>query len=117
MDNQDSQANPKKLFIGNLPYTTTQDQLTEMFSPHGEIVELNLISDRFSGRSKGIAFVEYTTEEAAQAAIEALHESEIDGRKIIVNVARPKQPRENRSFDGDRRGGGGFGNRGGGGRY
>ena len=104
--NNDTAVNPKKLFVGNLPFSATQDQLQDLFSPHGEIVEINIITDRFSGRSKGFAFVEFATEEQAQAAVEALNETELDGRKIVVNVAKPPAPRENRGFGGGNRGGG-----------
>lgn len=122
MDQTGSQANPKKLFIGNLPWSATQQQLEELFAPHGEIVDVKLIIDRVSGRSKGIAFVEYTTEDAAQKAIEAMNGYELDGRALIVNVARPQAPRE---FGGPRRDFGGGGDRrggfsrggGGGGRF
>lgn len=114
MDNQTPQANPKKLFIGNLPYSATEDQLSNVFAPYGEIVDLKIITDKFSGRSKGIAFIEYASEDQAQAAIEGVNETEMDGRKLIVNIARPPQPRENRGFGGGR---GGFGgDRRGGGR-
>jgi RNA recognition motif-containing protein len=102
------QSNPKKLFIGNLPYTTTEDSLREMFSQFGEIVELKLITDRMSGRSRGIAFVEYSSDEDANKAIEATNNTEIDGRSIIVNVARPPKPRTQGGFGGGNRGGGGY---------
>jgi len=113
-----AQVNPKKLFVGNVPFTVTEDQIVELFSQYGEIVEARLIVDRMSGRSKGIAFVEFSTEEEALAAIEALHGYEMDGRGLIVNVARPQMPRENRGFGGGNRGGndrgasrGGYGRR------
>lgn len=118
-DNQ--QVNPKKLFIGNLPWSSTEDDIRQIFSDFGEVVEVRLITDRMSGRSKGIAFVEYATEEEAQAAIEATQTLELDGRTINVSIARPPKPREDRgSFGGgsrggygndrnnDRRGGGGY---------
>ncbi|MCD8484612.1 RNA-binding protein [Candidatus Woesebacteria bacterium] len=107
--------NPKKLFVGNLPWSTKEEDLRDLFSEFGELVSVKLITDRQSGRSKGIAFVEYTEESAAEAAIEAMHESEVDGRNIIVAVAKPPVKRD-RSFGGDRggnRGGGRGGNRGG----
>ncbi len=105
--------NPKKLFVGNLPWSTTDADLEPMFAEFGEVVSAKLITDRATGRSKGIAFVEFAEESAAKAAIEALHESEVDGRNIIVAPARPPVKRE-RSFGGDRGGnrsfGGGRGN-------
>lgn len=113
MNDSSQQANPKKLFVGNIAYNVTEDDLRGVFSQYGEITELKLITDKMSGRSKGIAFVTYATEEEAQAAISAVHNQEIGGRAVIVNVARPQVPRENRGggFGGGR---GGFGgNRGG----
>ena len=103
--------NPKKLYIGNLPYTVTEDQLRDLFSQFGEITDLKLITDRMSGRSRGIAFVEFASEEDAAKAIEATNNTEMDGRTIIVNVARPPKPRTDGGFGGGDRGG----NRGGGG--
>lgn len=128
------QADPKKLFVGNVPFSTTDAELQEMFAQYGNVTSVKLITDRMTGRSKGIAFVEFATEEEAAAAIEALNNFDFNGRPLVVNVARPQVPRERRSFgDGggfgggrggfnDRRGGGGFGGgrggdrRGGGGR-
>lgn len=98
MNNQ-PQVNPKKLFIGNLPFSTTEGQLREIFSPHGTIEDLKLIIDRRTGQSKGIAFVEFSSEDEAQAAIKGVHDTEIDGRKIVVNVARPPKPREDYGFN------------------
>lgn len=113
MDNQipnqtqqgQQQADPKKLFVGNLPFSTTEAELQDLFAQYGNIVSVKLITDRMTGRSKGIAFVEYSTEEEATAAIEALNNFELNGRAIVVNIARPQEPRERRSFGG----GGGFG--------
>lgn len=108
--NDNAQANPKKLFIGNLPYSATESDITAFLSPYGELVEVRLIVDKMSGRSRGIAFAEFATEDSANQAVEALKNYEMDGRAIIVNVARPQQPRENRGGD---RGGYGGGSRGG----
>jgi len=106
-----SQTNPKKIYLGNLPFSISQDGLEELCTPFGK-VEVNLITDYNTGRPKGFGFAEYETEEAAKAAIEALNETEVDGRTIFVKIARAKQPRNNRFSD--RRGGGGGGyNRGG----
>lgn len=104
------QVNPKKLYVGNLPYSTTEDELRSMFSEFGEITDVKLISDKFTGRSKGFAFVEFATEEAAQAALEAMNGKQMGERAMNVTVARPIQPREN-SFRGGSTGGsrGGFG--------
>ncbi len=108
MQNQTQQVNPNKVFVGSLPYSVGEDELRELFAPHGQIVDLRLIIDRDSGRSKGIAFVEYDSEESAQKAIEALNGHEINERALVVNIARPRQPRQSGGF---RRGGGGGGNR------
>lgn len=112
----DGQVNPKKLFVGNLPFNTTQQELEELFAQYGELVEVKLITDRMSGRSKGIAFVEFAEEDQAAQAMEALNNSELAGRTIFVSVARPFVPREKRSFSNDgggRRGGFDRGSRGG----
>ncbi len=97
--------NPKKLYVGNLPYSVSEDQLRDLFSQFGEIVDLKLITDRMSGRSRGIAFVEYASEEDAGKAIEATNNTELDGRSIVVNVARPPKPRTQGGFGGGDRGG------------
>lgn len=104
MFNDSPQVNPKKLFVGNLPYSASEGQLRELFSPHGEIVDLKIITDRNTGQSKGIAFIEFSSEEEAQTAIKAVNETELDGRKLMVNVAKPPRPREDRSFGGGRGG-------------
>ncbi len=93
----------KKLFVGNLPWGITNDSLRELFASVGEVVEAMVITDRMSGRSKGFGFVTFATEEAAQAAVAQLNEKEIEGRKIIVNVARPKEERRDGGFRDDRR--------------
>jgi len=119
-DNQPSQVNNKKLFLGSLPWSLTQEALMELASQYGEVVEAVIITDKYSGRSKGFGFVEYTTDEAAAEAVEALNESEIDGRQIFVNIAKPKAPRSDRprrSFDRNDRRGGGRDDRRGGDRY
>lgn len=83
----------KKLFVGNLPWGLTNDSLRDLFSQCGEVVEAIVITDRMSGRSKGFGFVTFATEEAAAAATQQLNEKEVEGRKIIVNVARPREER------------------------
>lgn len=102
------QQNPKKLFVGNLPYSATESQLQDLFGQFGEIVSVKLVVDKMTGRSKGIAFVEFATVEQANAAISALQEHEMDGRKIVVNVARPFVPKQG-GFRSDSRGGFGGG--------
>ena len=84
----------KRLFVGNLPYSATSAQLEEIFSQVGKITSLNLITDKFSGQSKGFAFVEMTTDAEADEAIKKFNNFEIDGRKIVVNVARPQENRD-----------------------
>jgi RNA recognition motif-containing protein len=81
----------KKLYVGNLPWSVTNDSLREMFSQFGEVTDAVVITDRMSGRSKGFGFVTFATEEAASAATQQMHEKEVEGRKIIVNVARPER--------------------------
>lgn len=83
-----------KLFVGSLSWGTTSETLREAFAKAGSVQDAVVISDRMSGRSKGFGFVEMASAEEAQAAIDMWHEKELDGRKIIVNEARPKE--ENR---------------------
>lgn len=85
----------KKLYVGNLSYDTTEEDLRELFAAYGKIDSLNLISDRDSGRPKGFGFVEMSTEEEARAAISGLNSREVDGRQIKVNVANDRPPRRN----------------------
>ncbi len=82
----------KKLFVGNLAYAITDDQLTQIFSAYGTVVSAKVISDRFSGRSKGFGFVEFTKDEEAAAAMQALDGSDQEGRNMVVKEANP--PRE-----------------------
>ncbi|MBI2594482.1 RNA-binding protein [Candidatus Curtissbacteria bacterium] len=85
----------KRLFVGNLPYTATASQLEDLFAKIGKVVQINLITDRFTGQSKGFAFVEMSTEEETQNAIKKLNNFELDDRKIVVNEARPQADRTN----------------------
>jgi len=102
----------KKLYVGGLSYNTTEDALKELFSQAGAVETVNIIIDKMSGRSKGFGFVEMSSDEEAQKAIEILNGKELDGRTLTVNEARPMESRPRRDFD--RGGRGGFG--GGGGR-
>ncbi|MBM3129604.1 MAG: RNA-binding protein [Chloroflexi bacterium] len=95
-----------KLYVGNLSYNVSEGDLQRLFAQAGEVKEVSLIMDRTTRQSKGFGFVEMTTDADAQKAIEMFNEYEVDGRKLIVNVARPREERSG--------GGGGFGNRGGG---
>ena len=82
-----------KLFIGGLSWGVSDDALKEAFEQAGTVTSATVITDRMSGRSKGFGFVEMATPEEAQAAIDMWHEKELDGRKIIVNEARPREER------------------------
>lgn len=82
-----------RLFVGNLSWNSSEDSLRDAFSKAGEVVSVNLITDRMSGRSKGFGFVEMATDENATAAIEMWNDKEIDGRSIKVSVARPREER------------------------
>jgi RNA recognition motif-containing protein len=105
-----------KLYVGNLSFQTTQQDLEELFAQSGQVSSVNLMTDRDTGRSRGFAFVEMSTEEEAKAAIEALDGKELDGRALKVNEARAKEERGGRGgFGGGGRGGSGGGYRGGGG--
>ena len=95
----------KNIFVGNLPYATTEQELVDMFSQHGEVAKASIIIDRETGRSKGFGFVEMSTDEEAADAIEKFNGADYDGRAITVNEARPQAPRENRGGGG----GGGYG--------
>jgi RNA recognition motif-containing protein len=100
----------KKLYVGSLSYETTEDTLREAFSKAGQVESVAIIIDKMSGRSKGFGFVEMSSDEEAQKAIEMFNEKELDGRKIMVNEARPMEPRPQRGGGGFNRGGrGGFG--------
>src|SRR3989338_9283675 len=97
-----------KLYVGSLSYNTTDDQLKQHFSQAGNVTSATVITDKMSGRSKGFGFVEMATDEEAAKAVEMFNGQELDGRQIVVNEARPMQPRAPRT--------GGFGGCGGGGR-
>lgn len=96
----------KKLYVGNLPYSLTDESLSTLFAECGTVESVKIITDRDTGRSKGFGFVEMATDEEAQAAIDRLNGTEQDGRPLTVNEARPQTPR-----GGNRGGGGGRQNR------
>jgi len=79
-----------KLYVGNLSYSTTEDSLKEAFSSYGDIASVAVITDRATGRSKGFGFIEFENEAEGKAAMEAMNNSELDGRTLKVDVARPK---------------------------
>lgn len=97
----------KKLYVGNLPYSVTDESLGETFAQYGTVDSARVITDRDSGRSKGFGFVEMSTAEEAQAAISKMNGMQMDGRALSVSEAKPQAPRENRGFGG----GGGRGGR------
>jgi RNA recognition motif-containing protein len=80
-----------KLFVGGLPFATTDDELKELFAAHGTVASASVVRDRESGRSKGFGFVEYENDEEGKKAQEALNGSEMGGRTITVDMARPKE--------------------------
>jgi len=96
----------KKLYVGGLPYRTTQDALKEYFSAAGTVESATIITDRMSGRSKGFGFVEMSNDEEAAKAIDMFNGKEYDGRKLVVNEARPMEARPPRreGFGGGRGG-------------
>jgi cold-inducible RNA-binding protein len=83
----------KKLYVGNLPYQITEDALKDLFAKAGTVESAAIITDKMSGRSKGFGFVEMSSEEEAQKAIEMFNEEEMEGRKMVVNEARPMKKR------------------------
>ena len=102
-----------KLFVGNLSFKTTENDLQDAFAAHGTVLETNLMMDRMTGRPRGFGFVTMSTPEEAEKAIQALHGAEVDGRPLTVNVARPREDRPpGGGGGGGFRGGGGGGDRG-----
>lgn len=95
----------KKLYVGGLPYSTTEETLKEFFAAAGNVETATVITDRMTGRSKGFGFVEMSTEEEAQKAIEMFDGKEMEGRKITVNEARPREERPRGNFGGGNGGG------------
>ena len=93
-----------KLYVGGLPYSVTDNELQELFSAHGTVESAVVIRDRYSDRSRGFGFVEMSTQEEAEKAIEALNGSELKERTLKVNVAKPRenQPRRESNLDTDR---------------
>lgn len=91
----------KKLYVGGLPYSTTEGGLKDAFAQAGNVVSAIVIMDKMTGRSKGFGFVEMATEEEAQAAIDMFNGKDFEGRNIVVNEARPQEDRPKRSFGGN----------------
>jgi len=103
-----------KLFVGNISFNTTENDLQDAFAAHGTVTEANLMVDRMSGRPRGFGFVTMSTPEEAQKAIQAMNGASIDGRNLTVNLARPREERSgggggggDRGYGGGRGGGGG----------
>ncbi len=103
-----------KLFVGNLDFKVTENDLQDAFAAHGTVIEANLVTDRTTGRPRGFAFVTMSTPEEAQKAIDALNGKELGGRALNVNVARPREERPGGGGGGRGYGGGGGGGGGGG---
>lgn len=83
--------NNKKLFVGSLPWAVDDAKLAEIFSQFGTVISATVLKDRETNRSRGFGFVEMSTEEEAQKAVEGLNNQDVDGRKIVVNVAKPRE--------------------------
>ncbi len=98
-----------KLYVGNLSYNITEERLHEHFAQHGTVISARIISDKFTGKSKGFGFVEMSSDQEAEKAISALNGTDFEGRNIVVSEARPQPPRAPRPG-----GSGGFGGHGGG---
>ena len=91
-----------KLFVGNLSFNATENQLQDMFAAHGNVLEVEMIMDKFTGRPRGFAFVTMETKEGADAAVQALNGKTFEGRAMTVNEARPREERPPRSGGGYR---------------
>lgn len=95
--------NEARLFVGNLSFQTMENDLQEYFSQAGAVSSVNLVQDKFTGRSRGFAFIEYAAVAEAAKAVELFHSKEFQGRALTVNIARPKEDRAPRSVGDDRR--------------
>ena len=100
-----------KLYVGGLPYSVTEGRLTELFSAHGTVDSANVISDKFTGQSRGFGFVEMSSSSEAQSAIQSLNGTQFEGRSLTVNEAKPMAKRDNVGGGGGGRGGGRDGGR------
>lgn len=100
-----------KIYVGGLPYSATEQELSDLFGRHGSVASARIITDKFTGQARGFGFVEMSSDAEAQAAVAALNGTEMGGRTLTVNEARPQEPRT-----GGGGGGGGFGGGGGGGK-
>lgn len=100
----------KRLFVAGLPFSSTEDDVRQLFSQVGNVISVSIITDKMSGRSKGFGFVEMDTEEEAGKAVQTLHDSEFGGRKLVVAEAKPQERRESGGRNDGRGWGGGRGN-------
>jgi RNA recognition motif-containing protein len=100
-----------KLYVGGLPYSATESELTTLFAEHGTVESVRVIADKFTGQSRGFGFVEMSSAEEAKAAITALNGSQMGGRSLTVNEAKPMESRSGGGGGGSRFGGGGNRNR------
>ena len=89
-----------KIYVGGLPYSASEQQLSDLFTAHGSVSSARIITDKLTGQSRGFGFVEMTTESEAKGAIEALNGTQMDGRTLTVNEARPQEPRSGGAFSG-----------------
>jgi RNA recognition motif-containing protein len=95
-------SNESRLFVGNLSFRTLESDLNDYFSQAGVVTSCNIMLDKFTGKSRGFAFVEFSTPEEANKAVEMFHGKELQGRQLTVNIARPREERPERGDRGDR---------------
>jgi RNA recognition motif-containing protein len=95
-------SNPTRLFVGNLPYQTAENDLQDYFAQAGTVTSVNLMMDKMTGKSRGFAFIEFASAEEANKAVEEFHNKEFQGRPLTVNIARPREERPPRWSGGDR---------------
>lgn len=105
------------IFVGSLPFSIDEADLRDSFGVYGTVTSVKIITDKFTGRSKGFGFVEMSSDEEAEKAIQELNGATVEGRTIVVNKSEPKPEGERRSFNNNRPAGGGYGNNRGGGNY
>ncbi|HDQ99097.1 MAG TPA: RNA-binding protein [candidate division WOR-3 bacterium] len=91
-----------RVFVGNLPFSASEEELRQLFARHGEVSSVEIVKDRFTERSRGFAFVEMATDEGAAAAVAALNQHQMSGRALTVNLARPRTERRGDRGGGDR---------------
>ena len=92
----------RRVFVGNLPFSASEEELRQLFARHGEVSSVEIVKDRFTERSRGFAFVEMATDEGAAAAVAALNQHQLSGRALTINLARPRTERRGDQGGGDR---------------